>query len=267
MTVLDILALRFLISAVAFIACAAAGVVRVSFRGKHILTLAALSLFDPIVGFTLETLGLSGVSTSLGGILIATAPVGVIILERIILKEHTTLLQKALLVLTVIGMLFASVFSASDSGENTWWGILCMLGATFTGCIFTACARKASREFSSVEITFFITMVGAVVFNAASVADHIRNGTLLEYFLPFSDWKNAACLIFLGVGSSIIAMVMSTYALARIQASYLSALGGVTTIVTIALGVVFNNETLSGYHILGAVLILVGAVGVNLAGS
>ena len=63
---------------------------------------------------------------------------------------------------------------------------------------------------------------------------------------------------------SVIATVMSNYCYAKIQASLAAALGGISTIVTIVVGVLFNHETLYLYHIVGTVMILGGALCMNL---
>ena len=57
---------------------------------------------------------------------------------------------------------------------------------------------------------------------------------------------------------------MNNFALSEIQASSLSALGGISTITAIVLGVVINREIIHWYQLVGAVLILIGACGVNM---
>ncbi len=50
--------------------------------------LVLLSLLEPIADFILETVGLQGITTSLAGILAAVNPVGVVILETLLLGER-----------------------------------------------------------------------------------------------------------------------------------------------------------------------------------
>lgn len=262
MGVFDVLALRFLLGTICFLLLAAFRVVRVSFKGKHLLMLVLLSLLEPIADFILETVGLQGITTSLAGILAAVSPVGVVILETLLLGERINGQQRLFLALGIIGTVITSALSVGG-GQNTWWGILCMFGSYTFGAMFCVVSRKASAEFTSVEMTFFITAVGAAVFNGISLTQHLRAGTLNQYFAPLLDWKNLVGLLFLGIGSSVLATIMNTYALARVQASHLSVLGGLTTIISVVLGVTVNHEQLRWYHIVGGILILTGAIGVN----
>ena len=55
--VMDVLALRFLLSAVAFLLLALVGVIHVDFRGKSLKVLAAVAIFEPVCYFLFETIG------------------------------------------------------------------------------------------------------------------------------------------------------------------------------------------------------------------
>lgn len=259
----DVLALRFLISAVAFLILAAVGTIHVSYKGKDMRLLVATSMLEPILYFTFETKGLSGANTSLAGILCAMSPVVTVILETVILKERTTALQKLLLSISMGGVIVATFSAVNNTGENTVWGIACLAVAYLSGSLFTVCSRKVSAQFSAVEITFFSTMVGAVVFNGFSLIHHLGNGTLTAYFHPLANIENIVGFLFLGVLSSIVATIMNNYALARIQASNLSALGGISTVVSIVLGIIVNHEQWCLNQLLGTAMILTGAIGVN----
>lgn len=263
-SVMDVLALRFLISAAAFLLLALTGIIHVDFRKKPLKIIAAAALFEPVGYFLLETLGLRSTSTSLAGIISAMTPVTVVLLETVILRERTSWLQKILLLVSIAGVTLVTVCTGSDAGgSNSLWGILLLIGAYISGALFLICSRKSSQAFSSVEITFFTTMVGAVVFNGINVVRHAMAGTIATYFSPLFSAENLVGFLFLSLLSSIAATVMNNYALSRIQASCVSALSGISTITSIAAGVLVNHEVLHWYHLVGAVLILVGGIGVN----
>ena len=106
-------------------------------------------------------------------------------------------------------------------------------------------------------------MVGAVVFNGINITRHLTAGTITSYFAPLLTWENLVGFLFLSLLSSIGATVMNNYAVSRIQASSVSALGGISTITTVMLGVLVNGEVLDWYHYAGIVMILCGGIGVN----
>lgn len=69
--------------------------------------------------------------------------------------------------------------------------------------------------------------------------------------------------LFLSILCSVVATVMNNYALARMQVSTMSAFGGLSTLVTIAAGVLLGGEKLYLYHVIGLVLIVSRMVGVS----
>ena len=170
------------------------------------------------------------------------------------MKEKTTVLQKLCLLIRIMGGVVVVAFSTS-SGKNTVWGIISLVLTMICNAGFCIASRKSSQEFTSFEITFFASMFGAVMFNGINVGIHAVNGMLSTYFAP---------LLYLSLIYSVIATVMSNYCYAKIQASLAAALGGISTIVTIVVGVLFNHETLYLYHIVGTVMILGGALCMNL---
>lgn len=261
--VIDVLALRFLLSAVAFLALISTGIVHVDFRKKSLKIIAAAAIFEPVSYFLFETLGLERTSTSLAGIMAATLPVVIVLCETVFLHERTTTAQKLLLLLSIGGVVLVTVFTGNNEGDNSLLGIVFLFIAYASGALFMICSRKSSSQFSTVEITFFTTMVGAVVFNGINVTRHLTAGTITTYFSPLLTWENLIGFLFLSLLSSIGATMMNNYALSRIQASSVSALGGISTITSIVLGVLVNQEVLYWYHYVGIVMILLGGIGVN----
>jgi len=75
--------------------------------------------------------------------------------------------------------------------------------------------------------------------------------------------ENVMAFTYLGIVCSIVAIGMHNYALSKIQASTISSLSGLYTVFAIMIGVIFNNEALQLYHIIGAVLIIAGGIGAN----
>lgn len=264
-SVMDVLSLRFLLSAIVFLLLAATKVVHVNFRGKTIKYLLATAIFEPLLYFIFETAGLQYTTTSLAGIICAMTPAMVVLFETLILKERTSLLQKLLLLLSIGGVILVSVFTNRNAGDerSSLAGIILLLAAYASGALFCVFSRKSSQNFSSMEITFFTTMLGAVSFNSINVVRHLSAGTITTYFAPLLRVENLVGFLFLSILSSIVATMMNNFALSRVQASSVCALGGIGTITSVVIGIVVNKEILFWYHIVGAIMILVGAIGVN----
>ena len=114
-----------------------------------------------------------------------------------------------------------------------------------------------------MEITYVSCALGATVFNAVNVVRHLIVGDILHYFDPFLDPENLIGFAFLGIVSTIVATGMNNFALGRMQASTMAAFAGISTLVTVAVGVIFGGEQLYVYHVIGLSLIIVRMVGVS----
>ena len=106
-------------------------------------------------------------------------------------------------------------------------------------------------------------MLGAFAFNAVNVVRHLINGSILSYFDPYFNLENLIGFLFLAVASTIIATAMNNYALSKIKISVMTAFGGVSTLVTVLVGVIFANEHLEYFHYIGLSLIIIRMIGVS----
>ena len=143
--------------------------------------------------------------------------------------------------------------------------IICQIEikSVVAGSFFCAFSRKSSSHFSSAEITYFSCMMGAIAFNLANVIRHLFKGDILHYFDPYFNPESIVGFLFLSIVSTIIAVMMNNFALSRIQISTMAAFGGLSTVVTIAIGMIFGNETLEPYHFIGLPFILIRMIGVS----
>ena len=211
-----------------------------------------------------ETMGIANSSNVMTAVILSLLPITSCIVETIILKETTTVLQKLLFGVGIVGVVYIAVMSSAGSSNNdSIIGIVCLFLAVLSGALYLVFSRKSSRSFSSIEITYMYSALGALAFNAINVVRHLINGDILHYFDPYFSVENIIGFVFLGIISSIVATGMNTFALSRMQASTLSAFAGLSTFVTIFVGVMFNGEVLYYYHYIGLALILVRMVGVS----
>lgn len=271
--VLDILALRFLLSfAVLYLLkVTKLAKIRVGLRdlcGKTersgaIRSLLLAALFEPVLYMLFETLGVAGTSGITAGVILSLMPVSSCITEALLLGEHTTGMQKLFLGLGIVGVVIIALNTDTSSGKDSVAGIVFLLLAIAAGALYMVFSRKSSKAFSPIEITYFAAALGMIVFNAVNVVRHIVRGTLASYFAPYMSVSNMIGFVFLAVISTIVATGMNNYALARMQASTMSAFGGVSTLVTVAVGVLLGGETLHLYHLIGLSLIVLRMVGVS----
>ncbi len=271
--VLDVLALRFLMSFVVLFLLKTFKVIKINVGVKDIFVrkrdargvkeLLLAGLFEPVLYMFFETLGISMTTAITAGVIISLSPIFSCICEGIILKEKNTFMQKVFLAVGIIGVMYIAVNTKTNDGQNTLNGIIFMFLAVISGQLFAVFSRKASKQFKAFEVSYITCLLGTVAFNTVNIIRHIVNGNLSSYFKPYFNIENLLGFAYLGILSTIAATAMNNYALSKANVSSLAAFGGVSTLVTILAGVIFQNEKLYMYHIIGIALIAIRMVGVS----
>ncbi len=262
-----LLAFRFSFAAIFLTILQILGVIKIHFRGKKIHSLLLLSLFQPVIYFICETIGVNMTSSSEAGMMIALIPVFVTVLAAVFLKENPTLIQLFFIFVSVGGVIFINIMKGSLDVSNSIVGILILMGAVISASIYNILSRKSSISFNSVEITFIMMWVGTIVFNSISIVKHISSNALSNYLTPVTNSQALLPLLYLGILSSVIAFFMLNYTLSKLEASRASVLANITTIVSIFAGVFILKEDFYWFHIAGAVMILLGVWGTNYFGN
>lgn len=263
----SLLSFRFLLAFSVMTVLMLCKIIKIDYKGKNIKNLLFLGLMQPIVYFIFETYGIKFSSSSQAGLMIALIPIVVSILSAYILKEKPSNIQVVFIVLSVLGVMFIVIMGNSSSqGSGSLFGTMLLLGAVFSGSIFSILSRKFSQEFSAMELTYAMMGLAAIYFNGISLFNHIKSNTINEYFSPLKNSDFLTSILYLGVLSSIIAFFLINYTLSKIEASKSAVLSNLSTIVSIIAGVLIMKESFEYYHLIGSILILIGVFGTNYFG-
>lgn len=259
---LDVLSLRFLISTIFLLILRKAEIITVHYTGKTLKPLFIAAVLEPVLYYFVEAIGIGNSTATISGSILALTPIATILLECILLRYRLDLLSAVMVIVGVSGIALISLLSG-DSGSNSVIGILFLLMAVVCDGIYLIYLKKSTYDFTAVEITYFTAIFGAAVFSTCNVIRRISSGTINGYFTLLSEPKGVIDLLFLGVFSTIIGMLLVNYAASKVKPSILSALGSVSTLVTIFLGIVVNHDKLYYYHLIGIPLICIGSIGVG----
>ena len=270
--VLDLLSLRFLLSFVVFFILKTVRVIKIDFKIKDIFVknpktpfiknLLFAALFEPVLYTLFETLGISMTNGVTTAVILSAAPVFYCVGEFIFFRKYPSFWQGVFLTLGMVGAAYIAVCTSTEGGSSSFMGIVFLVLSLTVGALFCVFSRKSSEHFSPLAITFVSSMLGAVCFNSVNIVRHLIKGDILHYFDPYFDPQNLLGFAVLGIGSTIFATIMSNYALSKIRISTFSAFGGVSTIVTVLIGVIFADEKLMYFHYIGFPLILARMIGV-----
>lgn len=238
-------------------------IAKVSYKGKPVKLLLLLAIVEPIIYFIFETFGLQRISSSLGGLMLSLIPVVVTILGIYFLNEIPSSKRVLYIVLSVSGVILIVLMDGGSKGDNSLLGVLFLAIAVTSAGFFSILSRKVSKEFTAFEATYFMMFSGAAFFNVISLCRHIYNGNLNLYFEPLKNMNFIISILYLGIISSVVAYFLANFTLSKLEASKSSIFSNVSTIVAIIAGVVVLKESFHSYHLIGAIMIILGVWGTN----
>ncbi len=229
-------------------------------KGKKIGLLLLLGLIQPVVYFICENYGVKLSATSFVGTILALIPIASLVAARVFLKEKIRAFQ-AVCFLGSVGGVFLTTLQQS-SGSFSWLGLILLLFAVCVGAMFNVLSRRISVQFSPFERTYVMFAVGSAVFTCIALIQSA--GNIREMiFVPLGDAKFWVSIFYLAGLSSVGAFLMLNYAVTHLDIASASIFANITTVITILAGVLILHESFGVYQIIGSVIIILAAYGVN----
>ncbi len=256
-----LLGLRFAAAVAAMALLRVLGIINIKVEPRDYLSLLPLAFFQPILYFATETTGILLTSASYAGMMIAIIPIFVAILAIFVLREYPTRLQVLFILASVAGVIFIIFMDTRSIAGVNPIGTAFLLGAVAAAACYNIASRRASVNYKPIHTTWVMMVVGAVVFNAISLGQHLSAGRVGLYLAPLPElWST---VLYLGVVSSVAAFFMYNYVLSKVTAAQGSVFANMVTVVAIAAGVIFRGETVFWYQLVGTAAILTGVWGTN----
>lgn len=260
---LDILAHRFTAAFLSVLILVLFKLVKLDYSMARIKKALPLAIFYPIMFFAFQTFGLQYATSSEAGILLAASPVFTLILATFFLKEETNILQKISVIISVIGVIYITLMKSSSFELNNAKGVTLLLLSALSISGYSVLGRVLTRDYSSIELSFIMSLGGFVFFNLISIANHLHKGTMSSFLLPLKNIQFILAIIYLGVLSFLVTSFSINYILSKIEASKMSVFTNLGTVISIVAGLVFLKEDIFYYHIIGSILIVGGVIGTN----
>lgn len=199
-----------------------------------------------------------------GAIVFAMVPIFAKIIARIFLGEKSTILQNVFVVVTVASLIVLIIIEATDITLSLT-GILLMAAGSISMAISNVFMRYVRGTFKPIEITRTIAVGGCILFNAAALVRAVVKGEIGEFFEPVTHPQFVIAAAFLGIFCILLSAQFIALMLANMQIVQSTIFGNASTAISIIVGAVILGEPLSFYHIICALLILVGVIGLSLA--
>lgn len=228
-------------------------------KGKKLMPLILLGIYQPVIYFICESYGIRETSSSFAGIIIALVPIAGVILGTLILREKPSMAQILFSVLSVAGVI---VMTAVDGmGTFRWRGFLFLLGAVFSGAMFSVQSRSIADQFTAFERTYVMFGIGTAVFVLLAA---VQNGTNWSaWTVPLTNGGFWVSILYLACVSSVGAFLLLNKALDVLDVTRSLVFANVTTVISVLAGVLILHEHFSLIQAVGIVMVIVGVYGVN----
>lgn len=254
---LELLGWRFFVAAVAINICVALGLVKINLKGKDLKQLLRIGFYVPIAYFIGETVGIGHTTASESGVFLACIPVASLTASTLILGKKPTSWQVTGIVITLVGVL-VNVLAVGATSSFSPVGYICLIAAIISYAIYSVNVEKAV-EFTEMEITYAMLVVGAIVFVPLSIVYALLQGDISETItIPFRNMGFLTAILYQGICCSVVAIFLGNVAIAKIGVNRTSSFIGISTVIAIVAGAFLLSEPFTIYQMVGAVIILSG---------
>lgn len=260
---IDTLAYRFTIGFIGMSILVLFGKVKINLKGKNFKKILLLSVLYSILFFTLQIFGLKYTTSSEGAIISASIPIITMILATIFLKEKINWKQKVSIFISVLGIVYIFYMQGMSVALTNYYGFILLLLSSISFACYNVVGRWLSEEFTPVELSFGMLLIGCVFYNIWSIIARIINGSIFEYFSPLTDISFFISVFYLGIACTLGTSLLTIYILSKMEAAKASIFSNLSIVISIFAGICILNETLHMYDLVGSILIILGVFGTN----
>lgn len=194
-------------------------------------------------------------STAANGSLVTSAtPAFVLLFAFVLLKEPVTRRRLAALLVASLGVIAVIDPRSAQLNPELFWGNLCLVAAAVTWALYSVLIRSVTRELDVLTVSL-IAFFGGLPITVPGAAWELSGqtiGTITPALL--------GGILFLGVISTALAMLLWNTAFARLPAGVASLTFFAQPVVGTLLGWFFLGETITPLFLLGGLLIGAGLV-------
>ncbi len=235
-----------------------------SLKGKNVLGLIIMSLFQPTLYFIFEAFGISMTTSTFSSVMIALIPVITLICGIPMLREIPSIWQCIFTVISVSGVIIMALQGKSD-GTVTPLGVLLLFGAVVSAVGYNILSRKISSDFTAFERTYAMAFIGMVSFVIITLIENVS--APLKVITPFFNRSYLLSLLFLGIAASVGAFIFINNANTHLPVAKSTSFSCVTTVVSVLAGALILKEPMNALSYISASMIIVGVLGVQLSKS
>lgn len=255
-----LLAYRFITALAVMTLLIATKTVKFNIKGKNIMPLLLIGLFQPVIYFICESYGLIYTTSTFSAVMIALVPIASLIFGALFLSEIPSIMQIIFSILSISGVVLMALQESSE-GSVQLVGIFILIGAIISAVGFNVTSRKYSSQFSAFERTYFMFLIGGIFFTGMALVENF--GHYERFIEPLSSPMFLVSVFYLSILSSIAAFLMMNYSTTYLPVARTTAFSNIITVVSVFAGIVFLHEGADLISIISSIMIIVGVWGVQ----
>ena len=232
-----------------------------SLKGKPLKYVLLLALFQPGIYFVAESYGIKLTSSAFAGTIIAVIPIAAILCDVFLMHAKVGKKQIVCSLGSVLGVIITTL-GATDM-KSSVLGVLLLMISVAAGALFYVFSKKSGEYFNALERTYVMFAMGSVLYVTFALVE-CRGGYASLIMPALSTPAFWGCIVYLSIVSSVMAFLLLNYGSSYVSVSEASIFANLTTVISIAAGVIFVNETFTLWQMIGAIII-VGSVYISSA--
>lgn len=213
--------------------------------------IVVLGLLGYYLSSFLDFLGLQYISAGLERLILFLTPSFVLLISALFLKKKITPLEWGALLISYVGMLLVFVHDARTGGANVLLGASLVLGAAVSYSLYLLASGEMVRRVGVLRLVSYAMCVSS----AACIGQFFLlrpAGMLVQPIEVY--WLS----LFNAVFCTVLPVLMTMFAVARIGAGTASQAGMVGPVSTLFLGAMILDEPITGFQLAGTGLVLAG---------
>jgi drug/metabolite transporter (DMT)-like permease len=191
----------------------------------------------------------------------ATTPVFVMLFSSWLLKERSHTVAKIGVLIGFIGISIVIFERGIDFRSEFLFGNILLLVAVSSWGLYTVQGRPLIIKYGSFHVSALTMIVGAIAYIPIGIIPAIR----FDYSILSA--QHAYGIVYLGIGTSVIAYFLWYYALGRIESTRVAVFTYLQPVLTTVMAVMFLRQHISVQFITGALIAMLGVLLVQRAAS
>jgi len=189
-----------------------------------------------------------------GALLFATIPLWIFLLAVWYLKEKPYWLRVVGLVIAIVGVVIVMTSGAIEISTDYLIGDLIIMMAVLAWSFYTVLGKPLVHKYGAFRTTAWALISGSIIYFPFGLY------RALTFDYTGVTWTAWISVLYLGLGTSVLAYGLWYWLLERMEVSRLAVYQNMQPIIASAVAYIFLNEPVGWGFIIGGAIVLIGVI-------